>query len=150
MTRSGAAAVNLPKYQYFDQMAFLHEKSVNKVTETNLSQPSTFSAKVFTEENQYSPLLSPFSSNRSNFDTSKKSTKNKKRRTDSMQPDALAQSLQDCDELIKRSLTDENNENYLFCRSLVPMLKKVPQREKRRAKIKTMWLIYELQYGLEE
>ena len=41
MTRSVAAAVNLPKYQYFEQMAFLHEKSVNKVTETNLSQPST-------------------------------------------------------------------------------------------------------------
>ena len=41
MTRSGAAAVNLPKCQYFEQMAFLHEKSVNKVTETNLSQPST-------------------------------------------------------------------------------------------------------------
>ena len=32
-----------------------------------------------------------------------------KRRTDSMQPDALAQSLQHCDEMIKKSLTDENN-----------------------------------------
>ena len=150
MTRSGAAAVNLPKCQYFDQMAFLHEKSVNKVTETNLSQPSTFSAEVLTDGNQCSPLSSSCSSNGSNFDTSKKSTKNKKRRTDSMQPDALAQSLQDCDEMIKRSLTDENDEDYLFCRSLVPMLKEFPQREKRRAKIKIMQLIYELQYGIEE
>ena len=67
-----------------------------------------------------------------------------------MQLDALAQSLQDCDEMIKRSLTDENDEDYLFCRSLVPMLKEFPQREKRRAKIKIMQLIYELQYGIEE
>ena len=48
-----------------------------------------------------------------------------------MQPDALAQSLQDCDEMIKRSLTDENDEDYLFCRSLVPMFKEFPQREKK-------------------
>ena len=67
-----------------------------------------------------------------------------------MQPDALAQSLQDCDEIIKSSMTDENDEDYLFFRSLVPMLKEFPQREKRRAKIKIMQLIYELQYGIEE
>ena len=67
-----------------------------------------------------------------------------------MQPDALAQSLQDCDEMIKRSLTDENDKDYLFCRSLVPMLKEVPQKEKRWAKIKIMQLIYELQCGIEE
>ena len=66
-----------------------------------------------------------------------------------MQPDVLAQSLQDCDEIIKRSLTDENDGDYLFCRSLVPVLKEFPQRQKRRAKIKIMQLIYELQYGIE-
>ena len=148
MTRSGAAAVNLPKCQY--QMAFLHEKSVNKVTETNLSQPSTFSTEVLTEENHCSPLSSPCSSNSSIFDTSKKITKNKKRRTDSMQPDVLTQSLQDCEEMIKRSLTDENDEDYLFCRGFVPMLKEFPQSEKGRAKIKIMQLIYELQYVIEK
>ena len=46
-----------------------------------------------------------------------------------MQPDVLAQSLQDCDEIIK-SLTDENNEDYSFCRSLVPMLKGVSAKGK--------------------
>ena len=91
ITRSGAAAFNLPKCQYFDEMAFLHEKNVNKVTEANLSQPSTFSAEVLTEKNECSPLSSPCSCNSSNFDTSKKSTKNKKMHADSMQPDARAQ-----------------------------------------------------------
>ena len=116
-------------------MAFLHEKSVKKVTETYLSQPSTLSTEVLTEQNQCSPLSSPCSSN-NNFDTSKKSTKKKKkkkkRRTDSMQPDPLAQSLRDCIEMIKRSLTDEKDEDYLFCRSLVPMFNEFPQMEKKR------------------
>ena len=74
----------------------------------------------------------------------------KKRRTDSMQPDALRQSLEDCDELIKSNLNDENGEHYLFCWSLFPLLKEFLQREKRRVKIKIMQLIYELQYGIEE
>ena len=69
MTRSGVAAVNLPKCQYFDQMAFLHEKSVNKVTETKLSQTSPFSTEVLTEENHCPPLSSPCSGNSSIFDT---------------------------------------------------------------------------------
>ena len=75
-------------------MAFLYEKSANKVTETNLSQPSTLSAELLTEDNQCSLFSSPCSSNSSNFDTSKKSKKTKK----GVQLDALAQSLQDCNE----------------------------------------------------
>ena len=90
MTRSGPAPVNLLKCQYFDQMAFLLEKSVNKVTETNLSQRSTSSTEVLTEESQCY----------------------KKRRTDSMQPGALAQSVKDCDEMVKRSLTEENDRDF--------------------------------------
>ena len=58
-----------------------------------------------------------------------------------MQPDALAQSLQDCNEMIKRSLTDKNDEVYLFCRSLVPKLKAFLQREKSKAKIKIQFAI---------
>ena len=50
-----------------------------------------------------------------------------------MQQVALAQSVQDCDEMIKRSLTNENGEDYLFCRSLVPLLQEFLL--KRRAKI---------------
>ena len=36
MTRSGAAAAMLLKCNFFEQMAFLHEKSANKPTESNL------------------------------------------------------------------------------------------------------------------
>ena len=95
MTGSGAAAVNPPKCQYFHQMAFLHEKSVNKVTETNLSQPSTFYTEILTEENQGSALSSPSAAIAATLILQRKVQKKKKRRTDSMRPDALAQSLQD-------------------------------------------------------
>ena len=36
MSRSGAAAMKLPKCQFFDQMAFLRETTSNKHTESNL------------------------------------------------------------------------------------------------------------------
>lgn len=44
MTRSRAAAASFPRCKYFEQMAFLHEKSANKSTESNLQiaiQPET-------------------------------------------------------------------------------------------------------------
>ena len=67
-----------------------------------------------------------------------------------MQPDALTQSLQDCDEMIKRSLIHVNDRDYSFCPSPIPMLNEFLQRVKRCTKIKTMQFIYELQYGIEE
>ena len=35
----GAAGSTLPKCQFFDQMAFLHDKSSNKPTESNVQSP---------------------------------------------------------------------------------------------------------------
>ena len=37
MTRSGAAASSLPQCKYFHQMKFLHEKTANQPTESNIS-----------------------------------------------------------------------------------------------------------------
>ena len=39
MTRSGAPASSLPTCKYFEVMAFLHERTTNKPTESNLPQP---------------------------------------------------------------------------------------------------------------
>ena len=49
MTRLGAAALNLPKSQYFDQIAFLHER---KVLIGLLRQPSTLSPEALADKNQ--------------------------------------------------------------------------------------------------
>ena len=40
MTRSGAAASSLPQCKYFHQMKFLHEKTANQPTESNISHPA--------------------------------------------------------------------------------------------------------------
>ena len=59
MTRSGAAASNLPKYKFFDQMAFLHEKSANKPTESNVDTvPDFASTSSFHSQCSFSPLSS--------------------------------------------------------------------------------------------
>ena len=42
ITKSGAAASSLPKCKFFDEMAFLHEKSCNRPRESNLQLQSTF------------------------------------------------------------------------------------------------------------
>ena len=39
MQKSGAAASSLPKCNYFDQMSFLHDKTLNLPTESNVSIP---------------------------------------------------------------------------------------------------------------
>ena len=150
MPRSCAAAVNLPKCQYFDQMVFLNEKSVNKVTEANLSNLRRSLERFFQNRTNVLHFLVLAAAIAATLILQRKVQETKKRRTDSMQPDALRQSLEDCDELIKSNLNDENGEHYLFCWSLFPLLKEFLQREKRRVKIKIMQLIYELQYGIEE
>ena len=57
MTRSGAAASTLPKCKFFEQMAFLHEKSANKATESNVDIPSPYQTEDFGSP----PLPSPAS-----------------------------------------------------------------------------------------
>ena len=45
MTKAGATASSLPKCKYFDEMAFLHEKSCNRPSESNLQSQKTLSCK---------------------------------------------------------------------------------------------------------
>ena len=58
MTRSGAAASTLPKCKFFEQMAFLHEKSANKATESNVDIPSPYQAEEFGSSSLPSPSFS--------------------------------------------------------------------------------------------
>ena len=54
MTKSDAAAISLRKYKYFDEMAFLHKKSCNRSSESNLQLQSTFISPP------YSPVYAKF------------------------------------------------------------------------------------------
>ena len=158
MTRSGAAAAILPKCQYFDQMAFLHEKSANKPTDSNLSPPTAafgvFSDALPTEEYRFSQLspsgsVSNVSSVSNNMENSIKTPQRKKKHTDSS-TEALTRSLADCDELLKKSINEENDEDSLYCRSLVSIMRELPKKQNRLAKIKINQLLFDLQYDENE
>ena len=46
MTKSGAAASALPRCRYFEQMAFLHEKTTNRPTDSNLTNIPAYVASA--------------------------------------------------------------------------------------------------------
>ena len=50
MTRSGAPASVLPQCKFFEQMRFLHEKTANKPTESNIT-PTVMDVSVVNEGN---------------------------------------------------------------------------------------------------
>ncbi|XP_047146243.1 uncharacterized protein LOC124819091 [Hydra vulgaris] len=157
MTRSGAAASNLPKCKFFDQMTFLHEKSANKPTESNVdivpdvASPSSFHSQCsFTKS---SPSTSSFSSelilteNRKRLSHTR-SPIQKKARIKNQNDESLSQlsqSLVECDKILKKSMEDgEEDETTLFCRSLIPIMKELPIKENRRAMIKIKTLLFNM------
>ena len=92
MTRFGAAASTLPKCKFFEQMAFLHEKSANKATESNVDIPAHYQTEHFVGS---SSLCSPsFSGDIPASHSKKVKTPVKKARMDSTESESmLAQSL---------------------------------------------------------
>ena len=141
MTKSGAAASSLPKCKYFDKMAFLHEKSCNRPSESNLQLQSP----------SISPPPSPVSQN-SKKKMSLTNTMSqvsvlscKKRKIDETQVHLMKQ-LSDTDNGIKKLLTESESEDSLCCRSLVSMLEMLPLKTKRLAKTRISKLLYELQF----
>ena len=137
----------LPKCQFFDQMAFLHEKSANKPTASNL--PSIENSDISVLEDSVCSPPSPVSSV-SRYETKKKTPQpSKKRQREASQESALSQSLADCDALLKKSVSDESDEDSLYCRSLIPIMRELPKKQKRLAKIKISQLLFDLQYENE-
>ena len=138
ISRSGAASCDLPKCQFFDQMAFLHEKSANKPSESNLSDSL---GNSFFEDSVLSPP-SPGSC----VEVTKQTPKPVRKRQRETQETALTQSLEDCDKLLKTAMVEKNDEDSLYCRSLIPIMRELPKRQKRLAKIKISQLLFDLQY----
>ena len=134
-------------------MAFLHEKSANKPTESNLS-PMEAGFVVQADEPQFS-MPSPSGSVASSCSATATSSKRikrkitphtKKTRTDLSESD-LSKSLVDCDELLKKSISEDEDEDSLYNRSLIPIMTELPKKQKRLAKIKISQLLFDFQYS---
>ena len=142
LTKSGATASKLPKCKFFEQMAFLHEKTGNKPTQSNVNYNL--------ESPEISNLGSPPSISSFRYET--KSVKEpcttparKKSKIDTPEAD-LRKSLVETDLMIKKSMEQAEDEDSLYCRSLIPILKELPTKKKRLAKIKISQLLFDLQY----
>ena len=140
MTKSGAAASSLPKCKYFDEMAFLYEKSCNRPSESNLQLQSTFISQP------PSPVHAKFQEkNKTNTMSQVSGLSCKKRKVDETEVHLMKQ-LSDTDNDIKKLQTESESQDSLYCRSLVPMLVMLPLKKKRFAKIRISQILYELQF----
>ena len=164
MTRSGAAASSLQKCRYFEQMAFLYGSVGNRPTESNLSSllspptpvstidycsdvqvddaPSTSRITVPEVEREKHaqgtkrPLSAQlFSSNRSG-----------NRMNRDVAELMILKQLSDSDAMYKKITDEDDDEDLLYCRSLVPILREMPDKKKRLAKIKISQLLFDIEF----
>jgi len=162
MTRSGAAASSLPTCKYFAQMSFLYGSVGNRPTESNLcnlmtppstvtqspdtqteADPST-SAMTETVERETHANKRPisrdlFSNNRS-----------RNRMNRDVAELMLLKQLNESDMMCKKMTEEDDDEDLLFCRSLVPILKEIPTKKRRLARIKMSQLLFDMQYSEED
>ena len=147
MPKPGAPASSLPKCNYFDRMSFLHDKTINHPSESNVGIPlneiafSKETAPVQPNEVIYiqteTPIASPaLSSQSSNTNVAKKPREKRGRNDDvTWQTSEILEQIGSIEMELRKNQDDEN-EDSLFCRSLKPTLKKLPPKKHKLAKIK--------------
>ena len=165
MTRSGAAAAYLPVCKYFEGMRFLHEKTPNLPTHSNVDiSPGTYSqmSETSISEDQLggpSPPNSIYatpsfavvraSSNSALLPATyekpllhEKLPKQLKRKyiPEKISPDPYLQHMQEIDErmvkLVEGNREAEQEEATAFCLSLIPVLKDFDKKVLRLTKLK--------------
>jgi hypothetical protein len=173
--KSGAAASKLPTCKYFDQLSFLHCKVSNKHTESNLTQAIEVEDTQLTDNPASAVTTQSLACSNSTTATStltKGSSssapgKNKAESeiipyTPAKRSKSRAEMAFAVDTLLVKTLQDmqdpsskstsvvDNDEDMLFCQSLVPLLKKMPARQNRLAKIKINQLLFDLEFNDEQ
>ena len=142
MTKSGVAASFLLKCKYFDEMAFLHKKSCNRPSESNLQLQSTFISAPPT------PVYAKFQGkNKTNTMSQVSGFSCKKRKVDETEVHLMKQ-LSNTDNDIKKLLTESKPGDSLYSRSLVPMLEMLPLKKKRLPKIRITVVNFYMNYSL--
>ena len=58
----------------------------------------------------------------------------------------VRKSLVERDLVIKKSMEQAEDEDSVYCRNLIPILKELPTKKKRLPKIKISQLLFDLQY----
>ena len=58
----------------------------------------------------------------------------------------ILKQLSDIDVMYKKITDEDDDEDLLYCRSLVPILKGMPNKKKRLAKIKVSQLLFDIEF----
>ncbi|XP_071949661.1 uncharacterized protein [Antedon mediterranea] len=155
LTRSGAGASVLPKCKYFEQMRFLHDRTANKPTESNL-QPEPGIIEDVASTSSDTSINNPIvCAKRKITETPAPPPKNrhgsKGRQSSDPLNTILLQNLETTNEAIMSLTTkpDNDNEVSLYCRSLIPIISSLPLRKRRLAMIKVSQLLFDLEFDFE-
>ena len=143
VTKSGAPASSLPKCSYFETMRFLHDRTANLPTESNVqldSQIDVINAApkdVCTDFNK-TPLQQKQSIKRKI---------NESARVNQAQTEAaLISQLKKVDDALQEQ---DYCEDSLYCKSLIPIMRQLPLKKKRLAKIKISQMLYDIEFNDE-
>ena len=136
MTKSGSGSTKLPVCNFFKELSFLKDISSNRKGTSNV--PNSTLNQTNTEDT----TTVPSSSIPTKRNDKRKHSSDIELGIDAMLVKALSSGDKSHkDESVERNITDEDE---LFCLSLVGMLKSLPNKKKRYARMKIEGIFYEL------
>ena len=141
LMKSGAPASSLPKCNYFEVVRFLHDKTANKPTESNLCLPNDTS-HISEKQNNAITITELSAENRSG----KRKNRNPETTQKVTDAELLYQLKKVNAQLEEGQRESEDCEDALHCKSLVPIMKALPLKKKRLAKIKISQLLFDLEF----
>ena len=154
MTKSGAPASALPQCKYFEQMRFLHEKTANQPTESNIpmsmeltgrdecdpcpSATSTTPSRTPKRKASDDPLIPPVNSRHASKTT----------RQDAIDL-AILKQLERTEQKMDEAPSNEStsDEVSLYCQSLIPIIRSLPPKKKRQAMIKLSQQLFQIEFN---
>lgn len=151
MSKSGAASHILPKCKYFTHLQFLLEKVTNKETESNIVLPPSSPAASSIDVTNASL---PSSIDNMNIQVTKPSLKRKRPLENKTLNNSLdfqfANVMRDVNDatkaIIKDNKENEEDEDFLFLKSLCPTLKRLSARDNRIAKMQIQKMLFDLEF----
>ena len=148
MTRSGAPAASLPECKLFNQLQFLKDKVMNRTTVSNVPQASTSQDRT---ENVVFQPISPDASAPSPSPSLESNSSQSRKRKASKTPLQLSITEKDHpDNFLYEALQQksENDADQSFADSIVPILRGLPAKKNRLAKIDIQQIL--LKYEFED
>ena len=156
-TKSGAAASKIAMSKYYNELAFLCDKTANKPTQSNVKIITVPDGRVDTQlpSSKHQQETVTQDGTKRNFEEvvdnspiNMKSRKSAKQRAkigyavDAM----LVKTLKDMEKPSIPAVSETIDADTLFCKSLIPNLKELPAKKNRQAKLKIQQVLYDLEF----